>query len=81
MTKKEKSQIKSRIKSLEAVCKMLDHCSIPYSGFKVYLQGVTYREKRPYMGGAMLISAIAAPVAEITDVNGKTHSYPIALRQ
>lgn len=42
MNKKEKAQIKS----MEAVCKMLDHCSIPYSGLTVYLQGVTHCEKK-----------------------------------
>ena len=62
---------KNKVKSMEAVCKMLDHCSIPYSGLTVYLQGMTHCEKRPHSGGAVLISANGYPRAEFTDVNGK----------
>lgn len=72
---------KNKVKSMEAVCKMLDHCSIPYSGLTVYLQGAIVCEKRPYTGGAMLISANGYPRADITDVNGKKYSYPITLGQ
>ena len=62
---------KNKVKSMEAVCKMLDHCSIPYSGLTVYLQGVTHCEKRPHSGGAVLISANAYPTAKFTYVDSK----------
>lgn len=77
MTKKEKSQIKS----MEAICKMLDHCSIPYSGLTIYLQGMTHCDRRPCAGGAVLISANGYPRAEITKIDGKKWSHPIALGQ
>lgn len=75
MTKKDKYNLKC----LEAICKMIDHQSIPYTGITVWLQNVTCCDKGENTRGAVLISAEAYPRVDITYTNGKKVSNPIVL--
>ena len=75
MTKKDKHNLKC----LEAICKMIDHQSIPYTGITVWLQNVTVCDKRDNTAGAVLISANAYPRVDITYANGEKASNPIVL--
>lgn len=73
------NKLKYELKRLEAICKMIDHGAIPYTGITVYIQNITHVEHNDTKCSGSIISANAYPAISITNINGETSDYPITL--